>query len=386
MTTTTVASALESALRPIAYQLDNALAVTEGVAASSLQAAKTLLEQVMLQVLTQYDKEIDEFNSLLDELEKTRTELQTAQLSAGSSRETVRELEIAVAEKTALLDRLEARIKLDTSATALLRKEYNELKSMNPHRLKENLAETRKKLTEAIRLRDDLQRDNQKLRKDVAKLKSHTAELVEATLKLTQECTELRSRLMKTDGDVEPRYFNSQYKEWGVGYYLYVFGFGLDITQSDPDIHIINKELDWHIEVRCTLGVAVIVSVTDWLTPFYPDPTVNPLHAAWPDELNDAVIAKIRDLCANSHPMLVARAEWAELQLLSEIGLPAKQCDLLAASNIQTLFDVVRREPSALTKVKGIGEKTAREIHAFCMQHVREWMRQYDKECRQTAA
>ncbi|WP_230432331.1 hypothetical protein [Plesiomonas shigelloides] len=63
MTTTTVASALESALRPIAYQLDNALAVTEGVAASSLQAAKTLLEQVTLQVLTQYDKEIDEFNS-----------------------------------------------------------------------------------------------------------------------------------------------------------------------------------------------------------------------------------------------------------------------------------------------------------------------------------
>ncbi|MDA1382048.1 hypothetical protein PCI56_26725 [Plesiomonas shigelloides subsp. oncorhynchi] len=62
--------------------------------------------------------------------------------------------------------------------------------------------------------------------------------------------------------------------------------------------------------------------MTDWLTPFYPDPTVNPLHAAWPDELNDAVIAKIRDLCANSHPMLVARAEWAELQLLSEIDCP----------------------------------------------------------------
>ncbi|MFL1917008.1 hypothetical protein ACJW8B_16690, partial [Plesiomonas shigelloides] len=74
--------------------------------------AKTLLEQVTLQVLTQYDKEIDEFNSLLDELEKTRTELQTAQLSAASSRETFRELEIAVAEKTALLDRLEARMKL----------------------------------------------------------------------------------------------------------------------------------------------------------------------------------------------------------------------------------------------------------------------------------
>ncbi|MCX2533647.1 hypothetical protein OQ486_09175 [Plesiomonas shigelloides] len=385
-TTTTVASALESALRPLSFQLDNALAVTEGVAASSVATAKSLLEQVSTQVLSQYDKEIGEFNDLIDELEVCRQALETALLSAGSSKATIAQLEVELEEKSAQLAKLDAKMRLDNSAHANLRAELKELQALDPQRMKKNLADVKTKLAEATRMRDDLNRDNLTLRREKAQLQSRAAELVTATLKLTEECEELRSRLMKMDGDVNDRYFYTDYQGTKVGYYIYVFGFGLDISQSDPDIRLINKELHWHMEVRSTLGVSIIVSVTDWLTPFYPDPTVNPLHAAWPDDLNDEVVRKIRDLCADTHPMQLARSEWAELQLLSELGLPEKQCNLLAAANIKTLFDVARLSPGGLTRAKGIGEKTAREIHAFCMKHVREWQADYERDMRKHAA
>ncbi|MDA1378714.1 hypothetical protein PCI56_01145 [Plesiomonas shigelloides subsp. oncorhynchi] len=110
--------------------------MTEGVAASSVATAKSLLEQVLTQVLSQYDKEIGEFNDLIDELEVCRQALETALLSAGSSKATIAQLEVELEEKAAQLAKLDAKMRLDNSAHANLRAELKELQALDPQRMK----------------------------------------------------------------------------------------------------------------------------------------------------------------------------------------------------------------------------------------------------------
>ena len=382
----TVETVLDRVLRPIGYQLETARAVADGRAATAIDAALMLFEQVRTEVLTQYNVEVDQYNELADYVGYLQLQLDQAQHELTALKEKSEIQSVEVLEAKAKVERLEARVRVEVSSLVTATKALKELQALDPKRLKENLHEVKRKLTEQVSLNDVLKQENLNVRRELANAQTKNTVMVNEMLALTTEAEELRTRLMMIDGDVEKDYYWSTFRDQKIGYYFYVFGFGLDISSGNPDVHLINTELRWHIEVRSTLGIGVIVSVTDWLTPFYPEPEINPVHSSWPEILHQKAIQKIRELCADSHPMLVARAEWAELQMLSDLGLPEKQLALLHAAKIHTLFDVVRRIPDALTIVKGIGEKSAREIHAHCMNVVKDWMTQYERNQRKNAA
>lgn len=87
---------------------------------------------------------------------------------------------------------------------------------------------------------------------------------------------------------------------------------GLKLRSGDYDMQLIN-DIDWHIEIRSTTGIGLIVSVNEWALPVYP--MVDDFKRNWPDGLTPAVTQRIRDLLEPTHPHLVKRAEWASLCL-----------------------------------------------------------------------
>ncbi|AJJ20108.1 hypothetical protein [Yersinia intermedia] len=131
------------------------------------------------------------------------------------------------------------------------------------------------------------------------------------------------------------------------------------------------NDIDWHIEIRCTSGIGLIVSVNEWTLPVYP--MVDDFKQNWPDGLTPAVTQRIRDLLEPTHPHLVKRAEWAETVLTGTLPLKDQHLDLLVRSGIHSLFDVVRRTPDMLANaVKGFGTASARQVHAQCTRIVKE--------------
>ncbi|MFJ5456312.1 hypothetical protein [Pectobacterium sp. CHL-2024] len=142
-------------------------------------------------------------------------------------------------------------------------------------------------------------------------------------------------------------------------------------AESDLTTKALN-DIDWHLEIRSTICIGMIVSVSEWAVPIYP--TVANFKDSWPEGLTEAITARIRELLEETHPHLVRRAEWTESVLAGSLPLKEQHLDLLSATGIHSLFDVVRRTPDALAeKVKGFGVNTARQVHAKCMGLVKGW-------------
>ncbi|MEE3649501.1 MULTISPECIES: hypothetical protein [unclassified Brenneria] len=367
-TTTTVADVLESSLRPVRAQLDLATSQTTGIAQRSVESAGVLLNQAQALCIEQINAETDEYNTLLDRLEAAENALTTKELALTQVQERIDDAELTAAEATAERDSITAKYKLALSDQRVLSEEVNRLKSLNPERIKAQLVRVKTDLEDSRTLRNQQLAEIRRVKKELADKASKLASMVQINDELSNHVADLRARLQRTDGDVAPRYWQAAN---GVQFYFYTFQWGLQLYSPEYDVKILN-DIDWHLEIRSTIGICMIVSVTEWAIPIYP--TVENFKEAWPDGLNEAVTVRIRELLEETHPHLVRRAEWAESMLTETLPLKEQHLELLAASNIHSLFDVVRRTPEMLAeRVKGFGIATARQVHAKCMSLVKDW-------------
>ncbi|ARZ00768.1 hypothetical protein AXW38_07200 [Yersinia ruckeri] len=367
-TQATTASVLESSLRPVRAQLDLAIEQTTGTAQRSVESATVLLNQAQSLCIEQLNIETDEYNLLFDRLEKTENDLITKSLALTQVQERIENADLAVAEANAQRDSISAKYNLSLSDQRVLATEVNRLKSLNPEKMK----------IQIIRLKDDLENKrtllNQQLteirryKKEVAEKTSKLAVMVNVNNQLNDSVSDLTARVLRMDGDVESIYYRGND---GIEFYFYTFQFGLKLRSGDYDMQIIN-DIDWHIEIRTTAGIGLIVSVNEWTAPSYP--MVDDFEQNWPDGLTPAITQRIRDLLEPTHPHLVKRAEWAESVLTETLPLKEQHLELLALSRIHSLFDVVRRTPDMLANaVKGFGIATARQVHAQCSRIVKDW-------------
>ncbi|EKN4181114.1 hypothetical protein ABF231_002932 [Yersinia ruckeri] len=367
-TQATTASVLESSLRPVRAQLDLAIEQTTGTAQRSVESATVLLNQAQSLCIEQLNIETDEYNLLFDRLEKTENDLITKSLALTQVQERIENADLAVAEANAQRDSISAKYNLSLSDQRVLATEVNRLKSLNPEKMKIQL----------IRLKDDLENKrtllNQQLteirryKKEVAEKTSKLAVMVNVNEQLNNVVSDLTNRIQRMDGDVEPTYYRGNDD---IEFYFYTFQWGLKLRSGDYDMQLIN-DIDWHIEIRSTSGIGLIVSVNEWALPVYP--MVDDFEQNWPDGLTPAVTQRIRDLLEPTHPHLVKRAEWAESVLTETLPLKEQHLELLALSGIHSLFDVVRRTPDMLANaVKGFGIATARQVHAQCSRIVKDW-------------
>ncbi|HDL7752863.1 TPA: hypothetical protein PXP45_000787 [Yersinia enterocolitica] len=367
-TQATTASVLESSLRPVRAQLDLAIEQTTGTAQRSIESATVLLNQAQSLCIEQLNIETDEYNLLFDRLEKTENDLTTKSLALTQVQERIENADLLVAEANAQRDCISAKYNLSLSDQRVLATEVNRLKSLNPEKMK----------IQIVRLKDDLESKrtllNQQLteirryKKEVAEKTSKLAVMVNVNDQLNNAVSDLTNRIQRMDGDVEPTYYRGND---GIEFYFYTFQWGLKLRSGDYDMQLIN-DIDWHIEIRSTSGIGLIVSVNEWALPVYP--MVDDFKQNWPDGLTPAVTQRIRDLLEPTHPHLVKRAEWAETVLTETLPLKEQHLELLALSGIHSLFDVVRRTPDMLAHaVKGFGIATARQVHAQCSGIVKDW-------------
>ncbi|HEN3615034.1 TPA: hypothetical protein U5E22_004038 [Yersinia enterocolitica] len=367
-TQATTASVLESSLRPVRAQLDLAIEQTTGTAQRSIESATVLLNQAQSLCIEQLNIETDEYNLLLDRLEQAENDLTTKSLALTQVQERIENTELSVAEANAQRDSISAKYNLSLSDQRVLATEVNRLKSLNPEKMK----------IQIVRLKDDLENKrtllNQQLteirryKKEVAEKTSKLAVMVNVNDQLNNAVSDLTNRIQRMDGDVEPTYYRGND---GTEFYFYTFQWGLKLRSGDYDMQIIN-DIDWHIEIRTTSGIGLIVSVNEWALPVYP--MVDDFKQNWPDGLTPAVTQRIRDLLEPTHPHLVKRAEWAESVSTETLPLKEQHLELLARAGIYSLFDVVRRTPDMLAHtIKGFGATSARQVHAQCTRIVKEW-------------
>lgn len=367
-TQASTASVLESSLRPVRAQLDLAIEQTTGTAQRSIESATVLLNQAQSLCIEQLNIETDEYNLLFDRLEKAESDLTIKSLALTQVQERIENADLFVAEANAQRDSISAKYNLSLSDQRVLATEVNRLKSLNPEKMKIQIVRLKDELDNKRTLLNQQLTDIRRHKKDVAEKTSKLAAIVNVNNQLTNTVADLTVRIQRMDGDVEPTYYRG---DDGIEFYFYTFQWGLKLRSGDYDMQLIN-DIDWHIEIRSTSGIGLIVSVNEWALPVYP--LIDNFKQNWPDGLTPAVTQRIRDLLEPTHPHLVKRAEWAETVLTESLPLKEQHLDLLALSGIHSLFDVVRRTPDMLANaVKGFGITTARQVHAQCTRIVKDW-------------
>lgn len=369
---TNVGTVLGNSLRPVRSQLELALSQTTGTARASVESALGLTDQTEMLVIEQYNREIDDFNSLIDHAQKVEDRCLVQGIEISSMKEKISELELATAEAREAEETAKAYITVLQGDKRTLKTENDRLLSMNPERQKSQIVSLKQTISDKTTLLEQQKQELRKIRGEQAKTKTNLAVAIQQNAELSLENEDLRARLQRIDGDVEPTWYPAEDNS-GLQFYFYTFGWRLTLGSTDRDLQIdLLQDIDWHIEIRTNSGIAVLVSVTQWCRARYP--ILEQFKNAWPSALGQALHARIAELLQDSHPHLVERAEWAMGTQLSSLALQDKWLDLLNASGIYSLWTVVSHTPEELSNlVKGFGIATARQVHAACMNSVKDW-------------
>lgn len=370
-TETTVASALDFALRPVRAQLDLAIEQITGTAQRSVASAAALLDQAQELCIEQYNQEVDEYNAVIDRLEAADVEITTLKLTLAQVDERISNAELTAAEATAAKDSTIAQNKLIMAELRMLDADFKKLKSLNPERMKTQLIRAKDDLANKTALLNQQLTEIRRVKTELADVKSKLASMVTINTELNGHVADMQARLQRIDGDVDQKFYTGNK---GVQFYFYLFQWGLQLRCEERDIVLLN-DIDWHFEIRTNTGIGLIVSVTEWCMPIFP--RVEVIADCWPPGLTDDVANRIRELLADTHPQLIERAEWAESVLIETLPLKTQYLELLAQSKLNTLYDIVRRPVDLLcADVKGFGETTARQVRAKCMGLVKDWEKQ----------
>lgn len=371
-TETTVASVLAASLRPVRSQLELAVEQTSGTAQASVQSALALTDQLEVMVIEQYNQQVDEYNTLVEQCEVLDDRNTSLGLQVAESAEKLADLELITKEARAAEEIAKAQISVLQGDKRQLKTENDQLKSLNPERQKAQIVSLKETIASKTTLLDQQKQELRKIRGELATTKTNLAVAIQQNAELSLENEDLRARLQRIDGDVEPVWYPAA-NDSGLQFYFYTFGWRLTLGSSDRDLHLdLLQDIDWHIEIRSNSGVSVLVSVTQWCRARYP--ILNDFKDAWPTALGVALNRRIIELLGDTHPHLVKRTEWAMATPLSNLPLQDKWLDLLNASGLYSLWTVVSHTPEELSNlVKGFGIATARQVHAACMNVVKDW-------------
>ena len=371
-TETTVASVLAASLRPVRSQLELAVEQTSGTAQASVQSALALTDQLEVMVIEQYNQQVDEYNTLVEQCEVLDDRNTNLGLRVAESAEKLANMELTTKEARAAEEIAKAQIAVLQGDKRQLKTQNDQLKSLNPERQKAQIVSLKETITSKTTLLDQQKQEMRKIRGELATTKTNLAVAIQQNAELSLENEDLRARLQRIDGDVEPVWYPAA-NDSGLQFYFYTFGWRLTLGSSDRDLHLdLLQDIDWHIEIRSNSGVSVLVSVTQWCRARYP--ILNDFKDAWPTALGVALNRRIIELLGDTHPHLVKRTECAMATPLSNLPLQDKWLDLLNTSGLYSLWTVVSHTPEELSNlVKGFGIATARQVHAACINVVKDW-------------
>lgn len=405
MTTLNPSEATSLALNTLTSQIRNILLMPDGPAKAAIGSFETLLNANLTMISEAANAHIDEFNTLIGELEGRDGELLTQAALVSQLRQQVAEAEQRIAaarqegasELEAMADELyKAQRALNDVQTKYSALQYNarqlerqlaDLNAMDPAGMKRRIKE-----------KNDLLEQQ---RTAIAKHKSNEAAYRAEALKLERRIKDLLDAINEQDRELESRHgvimelescrdaklvwfkhLAKTYKgEDGTLWNVYLVDHGL---QSNLP-YLIN-DLNWKLHAMKSDGSGCSVMLSQWMNPIYP----TPYGAGAPDDMTRDIFAFMQEALEQSHPHLQPRTEWAKTVSIHECGLPPRTIKPLEEAGIDTLYKVMSHQGNKLDKVKGIGEKLVGQIVYACEIKVKLWEEQFaasrQPEQRQEAA
>lgn len=388
MTTLNPSEATSLALNTLTSQIRNILLMPDGPAKAAIGSFETLLNANLTMISEAANAHIDEFNTLIGELEGRDGELLTQAALVSQLRQQVAEAEQRIAaarqegaaELEAMADELykAQRILNDVQtkygalqyATRQTDRQLADLKTMDPAGMKRRIKEKNDQL--------ELQRTA------IAKHKSNEAAYRAEVLKLERRIKDLLDVINEQDRELESRHgvimelescrdaklvwfkhLAKTYKgEDGTLWNVYLVDHGL---QSNLP-YLIN-DLNWKLHAMKSDGSGCSVMLSQWMNPIYP----TPYGAGAPDAMTQDIFAFMQEALEQSHPHLQPRTEWAKTVSIHECGLPPRTIKPLEEAGIDTLYKVMSHQGNRLDKVKGIGAKLVGQVVYACELKVKLW-------------
>ncbi|MGE6098601.1 hypothetical protein ACLH0B_05060 [Aeromonas salmonicida] len=388
MTTLNPSEATSLALHTLTSQIRNILLMPDGPAKAAIGSFETLLTANLTMISEAANAHIDEFNTLIGELEGRDGELLTQAALVSELHQQVAEAEMRIAaaqeETTAKLEVAEAAVyaatrKADGAQASLnaaniqireLERRIKAYKEMDPEGLKRKVTEQRKKLEERLAAITAGKNEISGYRRDNTKL---SASVTELTAIISQQQADLDARqqiindmaLFKDVSLLWGKHLRKHYTdEKGVRWNIYVVEGGI---QSDKS-YLLN-DLDWKLHAMRSDATGCTVMLSEWLSPVFPGAVAQDI----PMEAIRDIHSFMLDALAITHPQLQPRAEWAQTVHISEIGLNAKVQGLLEGAGITDLWKLMVNQSDKLLAIKGIGIKLADQIISAGQAAVRQW-------------
>ncbi|MFQ2373799.1 hypothetical protein ACK306_19795 [Aeromonas caviae] len=392
MTTLNPSEATSLALHTLTSQIRNILLMPDGPAKAAIVGFETLLNANLTMISDAANAHIDEFNTLIGELEGRDGELFTQTALVSELRQQVAEAEqriVAARQEGAAeleakagelykaqraLNEMEAKFSALQFTSRQTDRQLADLKAMDPAGMKRRIKEKNDQL--------ELQRTA------IAKHKSNEAAYRAEVLKLERRIKDLLDAINEQDRELESRHgvimelescrdaklvwfkhLAKTYKgEDGTLWNVYLVDHGL---QSNLP-YLIN-DLNWKLHAMKSDGSGCSVMLSQWMNPIYP----TPYGAGAPDAMTQDIFAFMQEALEQSHPHLQPRTEWAKTVSIHECGLPPRTIKPLEEAGIDTLYKVMSHQGNKLDKVKGIGAKLVGQIVYACELKVKLWEEQF---------
>lgn len=392
MTTLNPSEATSLALNTLTSQIRNILLMPDAPAKAAIGSFETLLNANLTMISEAANAHIDEFNTLIGELEGRDGELLTQAALVSQLRQQVAEAEQRIAaarqegaaELEAMADELykAQRILNDVQtkygalqyATRQLERQLADLNAMDPAGMKRRIKEKNELLEEQRTAIAKHKSNEAAYRAEVLKLERRIKDLLDA---INEQDRELESRhgvIMELEScrDAKLVWFKHLAKTYkgedGTLWNVYLVDHGL---QSNLP-YLIN-DLNWKLHAMKSDGSGCSVMLSQWMNPIYP----TPYDAGAPDDMTQDIFAFMQEALEQSHPHLQPRAEWAKTVSIHECGLPPRTIKPLEEAGIDTLYKVMGHQGNKLDKVKGIGEKLVGQIVYACELKVKLWEEQF---------
>ncbi|MBL0487350.1 hypothetical protein [Aeromonas caviae] len=392
MTTLNPSEATSLALNTLTSQIRNILLMPDGPAKAAIGSFETLLTANLTMISEAANAHIDEFNTLIGELEGRDGELLTQAALVSELRQ-----QVAEAEQRIVAARQEGATGLEAKAEELykaqralndvqikysalqysarqLERQLADLNAMDPAGMKRRIKEKNELLEEQ--------------RTAIAKHKSNEAAYRAEVLKLERRISELLGAINDQDRELERRHTvimelesaraaklvwhkhlaNTYKGEDGMLWNVYLVDHGLK-----SNIPYLINDLNWKLHAMKSDGSGCSVMLSQWMNPIYP----TPYGAGAPDDMTRDIFAFMQEALEQSHPHLQPRAEWAKTVSIHECGLPPRAIKPLEEAGIDTLYKVMSHQGNKLDKVKGIGAKLVGQIVYACELKVKLWEEQF---------
>ena len=381
MTTLNPSEATSLALNTLTSQIRNILLMPDGPAKAAIGSFETLLNANLTMISEAANAHIDEFNTLIGELEGRDGELLTQAALVSELRQQVAEAEQRIVAKAGelykaqrALNEIEAKFSALQFTSRQTDRQLADLNAMDPAGMKRRIKEKNELLEEQ--------------RTAIAKHKSNEAAYRAEVLKLERRIGELLGVINDQDRELERRHTvimelesaraaklvwhkhlaNTYKGEDGMLWNVYLVDHGLKSNLP----YLIN-DLNWKLHAMKSDGSGCSVMLSQWMNPIYPAP----YGSGAPDAMTQDIFAFMQEALEQSHPHLQPRTEWAKTVSIHECGLPPRTIKPLEEAGIDTLYKVMSHQGNKLDKVKGIGAKLVGQIVYACELKVKLWEEQF---------